>query len=434
MNLNIKFVFLIFLYIFTTGTSKSCYWNSECVYKYFSSKTPYNSVRGDIRDSIVKLKGCEPVSVWALIRHGKRSPGIDYGRNMLEALVIRDYVVTSFSNGKSSMCSQDVENLRDWEVDTELFENTHGLTAEGYKEMKEIGKRIKEAFKELLTNLEDGSYTLRSAYGAWIENGVDGFVKGISSIPLMVEKSNPKYDIMAPYEACPKYLAGVKHNPGTYKEADMYQSTPEFKAIKERIKNLTGVQYPLTDTNVTSLYDLCRYTWSPINNNRSPWCALFTNEDLYALEYYGDLRHYYRNGYGTPMPKKFGQIPMADLYKTFVNAKDGNHRKLTTYFSHATMMDMVYNALEWFKDEIPLRSVYRDPNRKWRSTMTSPFAGNLIAVLTRCIIDNREDYKVVFYTNEQPATWMCDNGVCSWHEFENKFMAYLNTTIDFCFT
>lgn len=34
-----------------------CYWNTGCPYKYLSTETPYNSVRGDIRDSVVKLKG-----------------------------------------------------------------------------------------------------------------------------------------------------------------------------------------------------------------------------------------------------------------------------------------------------------------------------------------------------------------------------------------
>lgn len=37
--------------------STYCFWNSGCPYKYFGSKTPYNSVRGDLRDSIIKLQG-----------------------------------------------------------------------------------------------------------------------------------------------------------------------------------------------------------------------------------------------------------------------------------------------------------------------------------------------------------------------------------------
>lgn len=38
-------------------TSMFCYWNTGCPYKYFGAKTPYNFVRGDIRDSLVKITG-----------------------------------------------------------------------------------------------------------------------------------------------------------------------------------------------------------------------------------------------------------------------------------------------------------------------------------------------------------------------------------------
>lgn len=37
--------------------SSICFWDSGCPYKYFASETPYNVVRGDIRDSIIKIKG-----------------------------------------------------------------------------------------------------------------------------------------------------------------------------------------------------------------------------------------------------------------------------------------------------------------------------------------------------------------------------------------
>ncbi|XP_023934988.2 multiple inositol polyphosphate phosphatase 1-like [Bicyclus anynana] len=430
---NIKFIFLILFYNFTAGTSKDCYWNADCVYKYFSSKTPYNLVRGDIRDSKVNIEGCEPISIWAIIRHGKRSPGVDFARNMLEALVLRDYITTSHSQGKGSMCTQDVENLRDWELDNGLFERQHMLTAEGYQEIMGIGRRLKEAYKELLTDLEDESYSLRPAYGHWVEDGVEGFVKGVSNESLLVENSNSQYDIMAPYEACPMYMVGVKQNPATYKESKKYQRSPEFTALIDGIQKRTGIDYVLTNTNITSLYDLCRYTWSDKDYTGSPWCALFTKEDLSMIEYYSDLRHYYRNGHGTPMNERFGRIPMGDLYKTFVNAKVNKHRKLTTYFTHATMMDMLYSALGWYRDKFPLTALYRDPNRKWRSTMTAPFGGNLIAVLNRCLIDNKEDYKIVFYSNEKLVTSMCDNGVCSWQQFENQFRPFLNASIDFCF-
>ncbi|CAG5040355.1 unnamed protein product [Parnassius apollo] len=410
----------------------NCYWSENCHYKFFSSKTPYQFVRGDIRDSIVKIKGCDVISVWSLVRHGKRNPGIDFAQNMLDATTMKYAVKLNHENGKGSMCAQDVENLNNWEADPNMFKNVHHIAAEGYQEMFGIGYRIRKAFKGLLTSLDDRYYKLRSAYGAWIENGVKGFVEGFGNTSMIIEKSNPIYDITAPYEACSIYVKKVKNNEETYAEANKYQNTSEYLAVKNRIQQRTGINYTLTNENITALYDLCRYTSSGINNVFSPWCAIFNKEDLQAVEYVGDLRHFYRNSYGNPINKMFGRIPLADLLESFNMAKNGKGKKLTVYFSHATMMDMVYSALGLFNDDIPLRSDFRNPERKWRSSKTACFAANLIATLNRCSNEESTDYNVAFYMNEEPLISICNEGVCSWKEFEIKLKPFINTTMDFC--
>ncbi|CAH0728799.1 unnamed protein product, partial [Brenthis ino] len=432
MYVKINFMLLTFFYFVTLVTSKNCFWNSKNHYTSFSSKTPYNNERGDIRDSLIKLKGCEPISVWSLIRHGKRTPGTDYAGNMMEAITLKDVIAISHEKGESDLCAQDVENLYNWKPDPELFNNTHSLSKEGYLEVFGIARRIKKAFKELLMNLEDGSYIIRSAFGHWVEDGVESFVKGMSDKPLLVENSNPHYDIIAPHESCNKYMKEVKNNSATYNEANKYQSSEEYIAAKERIQKKIGVDYNLTNAQIIALYDLCRYTWSGIDNKESPWCALFSLEDLKVMEYHGDLRHYYRNGPGSSINHYFGQVVLADLYQIFSNAKKGEVKKLTAYFTHATVMDMAYTALGWYNDKMPLTSAFRDPNRKWRSSKLSVFAGNLIAVLHRCLQENKEHFKVVFYLNEEPVTSICEKGVCSWQEFENKLKPFQNTTLSFC--
>ena len=55
MKLILRIVFICFIIQITL--SSYCYWNTGCPYKYLSTETPYNSVRGDIRDSVVKLTG-----------------------------------------------------------------------------------------------------------------------------------------------------------------------------------------------------------------------------------------------------------------------------------------------------------------------------------------------------------------------------------------
>ncbi|KAF9412918.1 hypothetical protein HW555_008697 [Spodoptera exigua] len=406
-----------------------CYWNTGCPYKYFSNKTPYNSVRGDIRDSVIKLTGCEAVSIWSLTRHGQRNPGPDYGSSMKDALVIRDYVSLAYKKGNSSLCAQDIENLQNWHFNKDLFDKPYQLTKEGFLESQGIARRLRQTFSKLLGNLESNDYLFRPAPGAWMEESVKGFVQGISSKPLTIQPPSPGLDILAPYESCPKYLKEVKYNPETYAPSAKYQSSSEYLAAKDRMQRRLGIDYSLTPTNITALYDLCRYTSS--GNTFSPWCALFTTEDLKVMEYVADLRHYYKSGYGTPMTKLFGQIALTDLLKSFQEAKSGKGRKITGYISHATMMDMVYTALKLFKDDAPLSTSKRKLDRKWRSSKMSIFSTNFIAVLNKCN-KGPDDYNVIFYLNEEPLQSICKEGVCTWKEFEDKLTPFVDTKTDFC--
>ncbi|XP_014363395.2 multiple inositol polyphosphate phosphatase 1-like isoform X1 [Papilio machaon] len=422
--------FIVTISLFASTFASFCHWNSGCPYKYFASKTSYNAIRGDIRDSLVILKGCEPVSIWGLLRHGKRYPSTRFGKSMNEALAIRDNILASYEKGRSSLCAQDIEDLNAWVADKKMFDAAAELTPEGYEEMFGIGKRIRHTFNDLLEKLD--KYTFRPAFGKWIEDSAKAFVKGFNNDKLHIEKALPESDVMAPYLTCGKYQKDVQKNPNIYAESEKYKRTSEYLATKDRIQRRTGIDYELTDTNVTALYDLCRHTWSGVESKLSPWCALFTKDDLQVLEYIQDLRSYYRNGYGTAQSEIFGQIPLADLLRSFQKVKEGDGKKMTAYFTHATMLDMVYTSLGLFKDNKPLSSANRDRDRKWRSSANSAFSVNLVAVLNRCTKNDEIDYNVVFYLNEEPIRAICADGTCTWKEFEEKLTPFLNTKIDFC--
>ncbi|XP_013178148.1 PREDICTED: multiple inositol polyphosphate phosphatase 1-like [Papilio xuthus] len=427
-----KILILVTILFTIKMSNSSCYWNENCHYKQFSSKTPYEFVRGDIRDSVVMKPGCKTISLWGLVRHGKRNPGENFVYKMLDATLLKDYIKTSHEKGDGIMCAQDVDNLSNWIIDEDTFHNVHQIAKEGYEEMAGLGHRFSAVFKDLLISTDEKNYTLRSAYGHWLENSAKGFIQGIGNESLVIDKPHKTYDIIAPYESCNYYMKGVKQNPEIYKEPTKYQDMTEFLAVKEGIQKRTGINYTLTNENITSLYDLCRYTSSGTHKKLSPWCALFTTEDIKVLEYIGDLRHYYRNSYGTPVNKIFGRIPLTDLLETFIKAKNGKGNLFTIYFTHATMMDMVYTALGLFKDEVPLTAEFRNDTRKWRSSKSSAFASNLMVTLNRCIDGDETDYNVVFYLNERPLDLICNNGECSWREFEEILKPFVNTTLDFC--
>ncbi|KAJ8731984.1 hypothetical protein PYW08_014714 [Mythimna loreyi] len=413
-------------------TSTYCFWNTGCPYKYFSNITPYNLVRGDIRDSLVKLTGCEPVSIWGLIRHGQKNPGTGNGKYMKEAVVIKNDIVSSYERGRCSLCAQDVENLRKWQDDKQMFTKPDKLTKEGALESEGLARRLKQAFPKLLAKIDKNDYQFRPANApdAWVADSVKAFVGGLYDKPLTIQPAKPGDDIISSYDTCKKYT-DMKQNIKTNEESMKFLRSAEYLASKDRIQRRLGIDYALTDTNITALYDLCRYDTSGFTNQFSPWCALFTTEDLKALEYIYDLQHYYRSGYGASMNELFGQIALTDLLKSFQDSKARNGKKITAYVTSATMMDMVWCALKLFKDDAPLTGALRKPDRKWRSSKLAALSSNLIVVLNKCN-NGPDDYNVVFYFNEEPLRSICKEGVCTWKEFEDKLTPFLNTNTDFC--
>ncbi|CAG5040364.1 unnamed protein product [Parnassius apollo] len=121
-----------------------------------------------------------------------------------------------------------------------------------------------------------------------------------------------------------------------------------------------------------------------------------------------------------------------DLLNNFRRTKDGGKKKITAYFTHATMLETICTALELFKDSKPLSGANRERERKWRTSFMAAFAGNLVAVLNRCVDNEVSDYNVVFYLNEEPIRSICADGIYTWKEFEDKLSPFLNTSIDFC--
>lgn len=82
------------------------------------------------------------------------------------------------------------------------------------------------------------------------------------------------------------------------------------------------------------------------------------------------------------MNAHLGSLPLKDLYDTFQAATNGSSRKITSYFSHDTMLDMVYTALGLFKDKTFLLGNDIKHDRLWKTTNVA-FASNLMFVLNR---------------------------------------------------
>ncbi|XP_047029846.1 multiple inositol polyphosphate phosphatase 1-like [Helicoverpa zea] len=423
----------LLLVVLTVVNVKACYWNSQCTYQLFGSKTPYDTVRGDIRDHPLPAH-CQAVSIWTLNRHGNRNPGTSVTVGMKEVADLRDEIINSYLSGTSQLCAQDIEDFRKFNWNSTLETTQSYLTGVGYEELYDIAKRIREKYPHLLYGSADKFY-LRPTNEQRTITSCAAFAHGFTdgkNLNLTIDEPRTRDDVIRPYENCDRYQQDVKAGPTLAYQLDSYFISPEYIAIQNAVQYRLGLSTKLNASSIFSMYEMCRFLRSWTKTLKSPWCAPFTEQDLITLEYYDDIRHYYRNGYGSWVNENLGRLPLKDLYDNFLDVVQGKGRKLNAYFTHDTMMEMVFCALGLYKEDPPIQALLMDPERVWRTSYIGAFSGNLMAVLNSCLESGTQhSYKVQLFINEKP-TPICPLTGCTWEEFQEKFKPFTNANLDFC--
>ncbi|CAH2096545.1 unnamed protein product [Euphydryas editha] len=371
----------LIVFVYLPLINAHCYWNNKNPYNYFGTKTPYESVRGDFRD-VPPIRGCETVSIWFVTRHGIRYPSEMEMPAMKEASALKDIIIKNYFEGKGEMCAQDISDLRDWKWDN-LENRPSILTEEGFHELLGFGQRFRQKFYPLLVNLNRS--LLRSTDEIRTRKSSEAFIKGLEDIgpTLFVDNSIREDSTIRPYRFCKKRQIDVINNTQAFDEISRYQETYEFKQLRAKIQKRIGFDHELTSQTIMTIYDLCRNyrLYSIVKKN--VWCALFTDDELRILEYIEDLKIYFKNGYGHPMNGLLGASALKDLYENFQAATSSDHKTFVGYFSHGTMIDMIYTAMGLYYDYPGISGMERIKNRKWRTSFLTPFAANFVAVLHR---------------------------------------------------
>ncbi|XP_045498360.1 multiple inositol polyphosphate phosphatase 1-like [Colias croceus] len=414
-------------------SDKSCYWNEECPFGLYSTKTPYDTVRGDIRDWPLP-ENCEAISFWALIRHGNRNPSDSVTSAMKELQAkIKDQIIASYEAGTSQLCAQEIQEFRKFVWNDTMDTSPSYLTGEGYEEIYDMAMRIREKYPQLLSGSEDQYYFRPSDKQRTIASAM-AYVHALSEgteLNLTADSSRERDDVLRPYDYCERYQEEVRGGQLLVDQLEAYFNTQEYKAVQQAVQQRLGIPYQLTAADVYNLQELCRFyrSWTP--NLKSPWCAPFSHEDLLVLEYRDDVRHYYRNGYSSWMNANLGRPVLKDLYETFDAAVSGAGKKIVSYFAHDTLMEMVYCALGMYKDAEGITAQVRNPNRMWRTTYIAPFSANIMAVLNRCQESGTQVHRVQIFNNEK-VTPLCPLQGCTWEQFISMFETFKDAPLDFC--
>jgi hypothetical protein len=234
------------------------------------------------------------------------------------------------------------------------------------------------------------------AFTVWANNytrvlqTAQNFVRGylgnpastLGSVVAVTAKGFPANigDTLAPSDMCP-----------LFKDDEGAAYTAKWNAIwvppiKKRLQALITGNLTLTDGDITQIPYLCGFE-SQITGRLSPWCGVFTDEELKQYEYSNDLRYYYGIGPGTKLQQTM-MTPFLDaLVKLLVRgpgikgkAADGGDFTLPDLlmsFLNDGQLTELLSTTGIFDEQKPLDPENMDDKRLWHGSRFVTMRGTL---------------------------------------------------------
>lgn len=402
-----------------------CFADEDDPYLYMATKTAYHFVHGG-KTRFQIVPNCRPVQIWMLAAHGTRCPTIDEINNIVALTDLKEQILNNHeTRGDGHMCNRDLENLRRWQPDDYLSpQRAEVLTPQGVEDMKLLARRLQSNFPELLlpdaNNITSANYKFRATEA---RESMASFMEGLfgSRTAVLPEDSSLNDTLLTTYKTC-----GIWNEQHEDTERRKFDAGSEFQNLLKNVSRRLGFLYTISTETIDAMYDVCRYekAWTVIK--LSPWCAVFSKEELRILEYREDLDYYYKAGYGREINVRLGCPLLRNMMQHFGNIANDQMSGESTgifYFSDIISLQNLLTAMGINEDSTQLTNYnYKDmARRQWRTSMISSYAANFIAVFYKCN-DNNDRNKVMFYLAEKPVRYEgCQVGLCDWEFLKRRF-------------
>jgi multiple inositol-polyphosphate phosphatase/2,3-bisphosphoglycerate 3-phosphatase len=245
-------------------------------------------------------------------------------------------------SGSSRLCNQSLADIVAWKVDPALDESKQKfLVPQGMVELHGIGMRFKKRFPNLFDHEYDTSkfkfkYTKTQRAEASARSFV-GALFGEQGKEVHFPAALDADPILRFYKNCPKWKKEVDKNPETYIEQIRFVDSEHIRLALKSIKERLGFVRDLTFEEIKLMYTTCAFetAWNP--ERLSPWCVVFNELELLALEYYEDLDHYWSDGFGYEITYKQACPPVKDFVDSFQSRIDNpsSSPNVIAYFTHS---------------------------------------------------------------------------------------------------
>ncbi|KAI1663082.1 phosphoglycerate mutase-like protein [Daldinia decipiens] len=195
-------------------------------------------------------------------------------------------------------------------------------------------------------------------------------------------------DSLAPSDMCPNFKdsEGGKHK-STWDEI-------WIPPVQNRLQKLIKGDLSLTAGDIAQIPYLCGFE-SHITGRLSPWCDVFTDEELKQYEYSNDLRYYYGIGPGTDLPKKMmtpflstlvGILQNGSTIGVGVNGSTFNLPKLLVSFLNDGQLTELVTASGVFDRQPALSDTKRDDKRLWVGSRYVSMRGTIAFERLSCAV------------------------------------------------
>ncbi|GBM39305.1 Multiple inositol polyphosphate phosphatase 1 [Araneus ventricosus] len=397
----------------------TCHSKDPDPYRYYGTKTSYRIAVKDNNEPDIPMEGCTPVAFYMLSRHATRYPDEEYIVDLIKLLpALKKNITDSFLAGKAKICKEDLEKIEKFELNMKK-EDGKSISATGAVEAEDLGRRLKRKFSSILDDkYSPEKFLIEYTSKERTRDTAENFAKGLFGDDYKNIDFEGKVNdgILSFHKACKQLRKKCEDPSYDVSEIDSFQNAALMKNVVKSVSERIGVD--VTSGDIKLLYTACAFGYAL--NNSDAWCSVFSKDDLKVLEYNDDIEDYYKDAYGNDVNSEQA-CPIAKyIFDLFKSGENSNDTKVVLHFSHASAMKKVYAMFGLFRDELPLTAdaFCSQQNRKWRSSVVSPFNTNIELVLYHC----GDEYKVATFHNEKPVKVNgCDNELCSFNKFSATY-------------
>ncbi|OAD62581.1 Multiple inositol polyphosphate phosphatase 1 [Eufriesea mexicana] len=392
-----------------------------------ATKTAYHFVHAG-KTRFQDVPNCRAEQVWMFATHGTRCPTEPEIMEMLKLTDLQDQIVNNHeSRNNGRMCNRDLENLKRWKPNDYLvIERAEILTPQGVEDMRLLARRLQSNFLQLLQAKDENVTAKNYMFKTTDTRDMESFMEGLFGNRQAVDAEEvPINDtLLTMYKSCNVW--DNEHSNISVEEVMRFEEGPEFRDLLQNVSRRLGFLYDISRESILTMYDMCRYEKAWTVTQLSPWCAVFSKEELRVLEYREDLYYYYKAGYGREINAQLGCTLLQDMMNHFWKVeqdRDSNEPRGVFYFSDIISLQNLLTTLNINKDQMQLTAYnYKDmAKRQWRTSFISPFAANIVAVFYKCDSSSQPN-KVMFYLAEKLVLLDgCDVGLCDWEYFKQKY-------------